>query len=146
MLTPVAPQTSRDDPLSDRQYVSLAQFRYALRLFLRFSEQAARGVGLTPSQHQLLLAVRGWSDQAGPSVGDLAERLQASPNATLELVRRVEQEGLIEVGPDPSDRRRQIVELTASGSVCLDSLTALHREELRRFRREMKALLDDVDR
>lgn len=131
--------------LSDGQYRSLARFRYALRVFLRFSEEAARVAGLTPVQHQLLLAVRGWDAEAGPSVGDLAERLQTSPNATLELVRRVEHDGLITVKADPDDRRRQIVELTGRGSVRLDSLTALHRDELRRFRREMNSLLEELE-
>jgi DNA-binding MarR family transcriptional regulator len=134
------------EALSDGQYRSLAKFRYALRVFLRFSEEAARVAGLTPAQHQLLLAVRGWDADTGPSVGDLAERLQASPNATLELVRRVEQDGLITVETDTDDRRRQIVELTTRGSVRLDSLTALHRDELRRFRGEMNSLLEELER
>lgn len=134
------------EPLSDRQYASLAKFRYALRVFLRFSEQAARGAGLTPAQHQLLLAIRGWDAEEAPSVGELAERLQTSPNAALELVRRVEEEGFVTVASDPADRRRQVVGLTRSGSVRLDSLTTLHREELRTFRREMNALLDELDR
>lgn len=102
--------------------------------------------GLTPAQHQLLLAVRGWDGASGPSVGDLAERLQASPNSTLELVRRVEQDGLLAVRVDPDDRRRQIVQLTSQGSVRLDSLTALHRDELRRFRCEMNSLLEELER
>lgn len=132
--------------LSDGQYRSLAKFRYALRVFLRFSEEAARVAGLTPAQHQLLLAVRGWDGPTCPSIGDLAERLQASPNSTLELVRRVEQDGLLTVRVDPEDRRRQIVQLTSRGSVRLDSLTALHRDELRRFRGEMNSLLEELER
>jgi DNA-binding MarR family transcriptional regulator len=136
---------AKHQAFSDRQYTSLAQFRHALRLFLRFSEEAARSAGLTPAQHQLLLAVRGWDNDTGPSVGDLAEQLQTSPNAALELVRRVEHDGLITVETDPSDRRRQIVELTQRGSVKLDSLTDLHREELRKFRGEMNALLDELE-
>lgn len=131
--------------LSDRQYNSLAEFRYALRVFLRFSETAARVAGLTPAQHQLLLAVRGWSSSPAPSIGELAERLQSTPHATLELVRRVEQVALVRVDNDPEDRRRQIVTLTPRGSVRLDALTALHREELRRFRKEMSQLLDELE-
>lgn len=132
--------------LTDRQYASLAQFLYALRLFLRFSEQAVRLADLTPAQHQLLLAVRGWNGELRPSVGDLAERLQTSPHATLELVRRAEQDGLVAVASDPADRRRQIVDLTRQGSLRLDSLTELHREELRKFRREMNSLLEELER
>jgi DNA-binding MarR family transcriptional regulator len=131
-------------PLSDRQYESLAEFRYALRLFLRFSEQAARVAGLTPAQHQLLLAVRGWRGSSSPSIGDLAVRLQSTPHATLELVRRVEHDGLVHVENDPDDRRRQVVTLSSRGHVRLEALTALHRDELRRFRREMTALLEEI--
>lgn len=145
-MSEMSTNAARDQGLSDRQYARLAQFRYALRVFLRFSEEAARVAGLTPAHHQLLLAVRGWDDETGPSIGDLAERLQISPNAALELVRRVEQNDLITVEADPDDRRRQIVGLTRTGSVRLDSLTALHREELRRFRREMNTLLDELER
>lgn len=131
--------------LSDRQYQLLAEFRYALRVFLAFSERAARSAGLTPTQHQVLLAVRGWSGSGPPSIGELAERLQTSPHATLELVRRVEHEGLLAVHPDTSDRRRQVAELTQRGSLRLDALTSLHRDELRRLRDEMTTLLDALD-
>jgi hypothetical protein len=54
--------------------------------------------------------------------------------------------GLLAVRVDPDDRRRQIVQLTSQGSVRLDSLTALHRDELRRFRDEMNSLLEELER
>ena len=60
-----------DRPLGDRDYRALAEFRHALRRFLAFSEQAARDAGLTPSQHQLLLAVRGHAGPGQPSVSDV---------------------------------------------------------------------------
>ena len=58
------------------EYQALAEFRYQLRCFLRFSEQAARTVGLEPQQHQLLLALKGLPEGRIATVGELAERLQ----------------------------------------------------------------------
>jgi DNA-binding MarR family transcriptional regulator len=132
------------DAMTDRQYRSLAQFRYALRVFLRFSEQAARNVGLTPAQHQLLLAIRGWPGGDEPSIGELAKRLQSTPQSTLELARRAEEAQLITITTSHQDRRRQVVDLTPRGEVRLEALSAAHRDELRRFRREMDAILDEL--
>lgn len=134
------------EPLTDRQYRSLAQFRHALRVFLRFSELAARDAGLTPAQHQLLLAVRGWGEPDPPAVGELAEVLQTEPHSTLELARRAERMGLVRLVQDPADRRQQRVTLTATGEAKLAELSAAHRTELRRFRVEMDRILDELDR
>lgn len=132
-------------PLSTHQYRSLARFRHALRVFLRFSELSAREVGLTPSQHQLLLAVRGWPHGDPPTVGDLSEFLQSHPHSTLELARRAEAASLVHLRADPEDRRRQLVELSPMGEEKLAELSVLHRDELRRVRREMQEILDELD-
>lgn len=131
--------------LSNRHYRSLARFRHALRVFLRFSELSAREAGLTPAQHQLLLAVRGWSEPSPPAIGDLADFLQSRPHSTLELARRAEQAGLIELTTDPGDRRRQLVALAQKGEAKLDALSRLHRDELRRFHSEMDEILSELD-
>lgn len=131
--------------LSDRQYRSLSQFRHALRVFLRFSELSARRVGLTPAQHQLLLAVRGWPDETPPAVSDLATLLQTKPHSALELARRVEKAQLVHIEAAPDDRRRQLVTLTPSGRDKLAELSVAHRDELRRFRTEMNRVLDELD-
>lgn len=131
-------------PVSDRQYRSLARFRHELRVFLAFSEDAARTVGLTPAQHQLLLAVRGWPQPEAPAVGDLADFLQSKPHSTLELARRAERGGLLSLRVDPADRRRQLVVLTAEGEQRLEALSVLHRDELRRFRDELDTTLSEL--
>src|SRR5919205_1305408 len=100
--------------LADGEYRALARFRYALRKFLRFSEEEARRAGLTPAQHQLLLVIRGFPDGA-PSVSDLAERLQQRHHSVVELVDRAEAAGLVWREEDHSDRRRHLVRLTAAG-------------------------------
>jgi DNA-binding MarR family transcriptional regulator len=132
-------------PLTDQQYRSLARFRRALRVFQRFSEVSARGAGITPAQHQLLLAVRGWPTGQSPSIGGLARVLQTKPNSTLELARRAEAAGLTRLSEDPNDRRQQLVSLTAAGERKLAELSVQHRDELRRFRREMNQVLEELD-
>ncbi|HEY2427855.1 MAG TPA: MarR family winged helix-turn-helix transcriptional regulator [Acidimicrobiales bacterium] len=117
------------------EYQSLARFRRALRVFLHFSETAAREAGLTPAQHQLMLAVKGWEGARPPSIGDLAATLLLRHHSTVELVSRGEEAGMVVRRPDDLDGRRQRVHLTARGEEKLARLSALHREELRRFRR-----------
>jgi DNA-binding MarR family transcriptional regulator len=144
MHTMRAPE-HRSADLTDRQYQSLSKFRHALRVFLRFSELSARRVGLTPAQHQLLLAVRGWPEPSPPSVGDLAVLLQTRPHSTLELIRRVEKAGLLRIHAADDDRRRQLVTLSRSGQRKLAELSVTHRDELRRFRKEMNQILDELE-
>ena len=131
--------------LSDREYRALAQFRAGLRRFLHFSEEAARGAGTTPAQHQLLLAVRGFPGPDAPVVGDLATALQLRHHSAVELVDRAEAAGLVRRTPDPADLRRQHVQLTAAGQHLLEDLTLVHRSELRQFRTQMVDLLGTLD-
>lgn len=113
------------------EYRALAEFRYLLRRFLHFSEQAARVTGLEPQQHQLLLALRGFPTDQPVTIGDLAERLLLQHHSTVELVDRSERQGLVERQRDEADRRRVIVSLTAAGEAMLRELSLPHREELR---------------
>lgn len=136
--------TKQSYAMSDRQYRSLAEFRHALRVFLRFSELAAREAGLTPAQHQLLLAVRGWPGDDRPAVGEVAEMLQTTPHSTLELARRVEAAGLATLETAPDDRRRKLVSLTPEGRSRLEALSTQHRDELRRFRGELDLILREL--
>jgi DNA-binding MarR family transcriptional regulator len=131
--------------LSERDYRALARFRHALRVFLRFSEQAARHAGLAPNQHQLLLAIRGWDgEDTGPTISDIALQLQLQHHSVVELVNRAVMAGLVVRQPDPDDRRRQRLALTDHGARKIAALTAAHRDELRRFRQEMTNVLDEL--
>jgi DNA-binding MarR family transcriptional regulator len=133
-----------DRPLSDADYRTLAEFRHALRRFLSFSEEAARQAGLSPAQHQLLLAVRGHPGPGEPSIGDVAEVLLLRLHSAGELVGRAEGNGLVARRPDPTDARRVLLHLTPDGEHVLDALSRAHRDELRRFRAEAAALLDEL--
>ncbi len=127
---------TRGGPVTDAEYKALAQFRRALRSFLHFSEDAARAAGLTPSQHQLLLAIRGADTNHAPTIGEVADWLKLRHHSAVELVDRAETAGLVRRIPDPDDHRRQRLALTKLGRTRLDALSTLHREELRRFREE----------
>ena len=129
--------------MTDAEYRVLARFRFALRVFLRFSEDAARAAGLTPNQHQLMLAVRGFPS-GEPTISDLAEWLQLRHNSTVELVQRAVDADLLERHVDEQDRRRQRLALTERGEAVLASLSRSHREELRRFREEMAEVLVEL--
>ncbi|MBS1837607.1 MAG: MarR family transcriptional regulator [Actinobacteria bacterium] len=145
--TPATPRSAGTDdrPLSDGDYATLARFRHALRVFLHFSEDAARSAGMTPAQHQLLLAVKGWDGEQPPAIADLAELLQLRPHSTAELVHRAEAAGLVHTTSDPADHRRQLSALTPLGEARLRSLSLQHRDELRRFRSRMNDVLSELD-
>lgn len=116
----------------------LARFRYALRIFLRFSETAARECGVTPQQHQLMLGVAGFSGRGSATISELAEFLQERHHSVVGLVGRAARRGLVRTVQDLEDRRVVIVSLTPIGRRLLTRLSALHRREVGR----MRALID----
>ncbi|MFN8597490.1 MAG: helix-turn-helix domain-containing protein [Anaerolineae bacterium] len=127
--------------ISQTDYESLAAFRYALRQFLHFSETAAEAAGLTPQQHQTLLAIKGFPGGAQVTIGELAERLQIRHHSTVGLVDRLVAQKLVTREPAPADRRQVCVALTVHGEQVLESLSVAHREELRRIGPNLKELL-----
>lgn len=130
-----------DAPISKEEYETLAAFRYALRQFLHFSEEAAISIGLPPHQYQALLAIQGFPGRDYVTIGELAERLQIRHHSAVELVDRLVDQGL--VGRERGhDRRSVYVRLTPRGSEVLQQLAATHREELRRIGPELRALLE----
>jgi DNA-binding MarR family transcriptional regulator len=111
-------------------YRNLAEFRYQLRRYLRYSEAAAREAGLEPQQHQLLLALKGLPEQEEPTVRTIAERLQIQHQSAVGLVDRSEERGLVRRRRGADDRRTVRVELTAEGDRILASLSEAHQAEL----------------
>lgn len=116
--------------LGKADFVALAEFRYRLRCFLRFSEELTQRHGVTPLQYQLLLQLRGFPGRDWATVAELAERLQAKHHGVVALVSRCEAAGLVRRRASASDLRRVEVHLTPEGGRCIDTLAALHREEL----------------
>ena len=121
---------STSTPMTQRQYRALADFRYELRRFLRYSEQITRRHGVTPLQYQLLLQVKGYPGREQATIGELAERLQAKHHGAVALVSRCEDAGLVARRASEVDRRAVHVELTAKGERLLERLARLHRNEL----------------
>jgi len=118
------------EPVDVRLLPTLADFRYALRQFLHFSEVAAVEAGIQPQQHQLMLQIAGAPTVAATTVAYVAERLGLKHNSAVELVNRSEHEGLVRREEDPNDRRRALVRLTRKGERLLDQLAGDHAREL----------------
>jgi DNA-binding MarR family transcriptional regulator len=110
---------------------TLANFRYTLRQFLHFSEQAAVAAGLQPQQHQLLLQIAGAAPGVETTVSYIAERLGLRHNSAVELSNRCEEAGLIGRYQGTTDRRRVGLHLTPKGDRILHTLSADHARELR---------------
>jgi DNA-binding MarR family transcriptional regulator len=108
----------------------LAEFRYHLRSFLRFSEEAATRCGLQPQQHQLLLQIAGAPDSVPVTIAYAAERLGIRHHSVVQLSKRCEDAGLITRTHAEDDRRWVVLQLTAKGQKILDTLSETHGHEL----------------
>jgi DNA-binding MarR family transcriptional regulator len=122
-----------DVGLPDDVYERLLMLRSRLRRLERWSAEQAQSAGLTPTQHQLMLAVRGHVDRRGPTIGDIADYLLLRHHSAGELVQRAEAAGLLRRVRDDEDKRVTRLQLTDEGSARLESLTARHLEELERL-------------
>ena len=132
--------------LSKAQYEMLAAFRYALRQFIHFSEQAAQAAGITPQHHQALLAIKGFPGRDRVTVGELAERLQLRHHSAVGLVDRLASQGLVMRNASSQDRRKVFVQLTPRGEKVLEKLSAAHNRQLRRISPELNRLLERLSR
>ena len=124
------PDDDRDQP-SLAEYRALAELRYQIRCFLRFSENAARAASIEPQQHQLLLAIKGLPADRAPTITALAERLCVKHHTTVALVDRLEERALVRRERDDADRRQILLRLTPAGERLLRRLSVLHRQQLR---------------
>jgi DNA-binding MarR family transcriptional regulator len=111
-------------------FEALAEFRYRLRLFLRFSEDVCNASGITPLQYQLLLQTKGYPGRQWASITELAERLQAKHHGVVALVTRCEVLGLVKRVSSDTDLRQVEIHLTAKGEDQVEQLARLHRAEL----------------
>jgi DNA-binding MarR family transcriptional regulator len=121
-------------PLSKSDFAALSEFRYQMRRYERFSENAVQAEGITPLQYLLLLHVKGFPGREWATVGELAERLQAKQHGVVALVTRCEAGELVERRTNAEDRRRVEVHLLPKGEALLIRLAAVHRAELRALR------------
>ncbi len=114
--------------LSD--YQALAEFRYQIRKFLHFSEQAVQAAGLERGQYQLMLAIKGIPEGVRPRIRELADRMQIQHHSTVELINRLEAGGYVRRERAQEDRREVLLALTAKGERVLGELALHHHEQL----------------
>ena len=117
--------------LNKKNFETLAQFRYQMRKFERFSELAAMQEGIKPQQYLLMLHIKGMPGREWATVGELAERLQVQAHAAVTLVSRCEALALVERRAHPMDGRQVQVHLRQAGEDLLQRLAGLHRAELK---------------
>jgi len=130
--------------ITDADFQRLLEFRIGLRRFLQWSEEQAGAEGLTPMQHQLLLAIRGHTDRRGPTIGDVGEMLLIRHHSAVGLIDRAEAAGLVRRRTDEADHRVVRLNLTALGSRLLGLLSARHLEELARLQGHLHAIWDGL--
>lgn len=138
------PATSKK--LDDDDYWRLLEFRTAIRKFLKYSKNQAAKVGLTPTQHQLLLAIRGHKSEFAPTIGEIAECLLIRHHSAVELVDRAETAGLVQRRPDADDQRVVRLALTRSGAAKLERISAANLAELRRLGPEFQDVWRAIER
>ena len=134
-----------ENALTDADYLVLADFRRTLRRFLAFSEARAVEVGLTPQQHQALLAVKAAPGRKA-TIGYMAESLMLKPHSASGLADRLEALGLLERRASAEDRRQAHVMLTPAADQVLALLSVTHKEEIRRLQPMLTDLLERIGR
>ncbi len=132
--------------LDPPDFQHLLELRTGLRRFLRWSEQQANAAGLTGGQHQLLLAIRGHPDPAGPTIGELADYLVLRHHSAVGLVDRAVREGLVQRNPDPRNKSIVHVTLTPVGAAKLDALAEAHLQEIAHLAPTMRTLWRQIEK
>ncbi len=126
--------------LVQSDFEHLLQLRTGLRRFLRWSEHQAIGAGITPAQHQLLLAIKGHPDPAGATIGDVATYLVLRHHSAVGLIDRAARAGLVRREADPANSSVVRLALTDAGSDKLGVLAAAHLEEIHHLAPAMQSL------
>jgi|SRR5690242_15419030 len=131
--------------LKKSEYEALAAFRYELRKFIHFSEAAAQNAGITPQQHQALLAVKGFPGREEITIGELAERLQLRHHSVVGLIDRLVLEGLVSRVQSETDRRQVLIHLSNQGEKMLEKLSNIHRTQLKQLGPELNSLIERLN-
>ncbi|MDA8379235.1 MAG: MarR family transcriptional regulator [Actinomycetota bacterium] len=132
--------TARTRNLTDTDFQKLLTLRTELRKILRRSETRAKQVGITPAQHQLMLAIRGHGESRGPTITDAAQYLMLRHHSVVGLVDRAEAAGLVERRQDADDHRAVRLRLTRKGNGVLQRMNSSHADELSVFTKSFQGL------
>ena len=138
----VAPDNQAE--LGDAEYKAIGDFRRALREFLEFSDNAARQAGVTPQQHQALLAIRSYSGYEAMSIGELADCLMIRNHSAVGLVARLVERGLIMREESQEDRRRVLLKLQPRGAALLHEISMMNIGEYGRTADRLSQVLRRV--
>ena len=130
--------------LTPSDYQALAEFRYQIRRFLHFSDEAVRAAGLERGQYQLMLAIKGLPEGMRPRIREIANRLSLQHHSAVELINRLETGGYIRRERAMGDRREVLLGLTPKGERVLEELAAHHHEQLRSAAPDLVAALRRV--
>ncbi|SRR5258708_10448873 len=126
-------------------YLALAEFRYLLRKFLRFSKDFLRANGgVNPEQYEALLAIKAFASSEGVTISQLSERLQIKHHSAVNIVDRLVEQKLITRETAESDRRQRHLGLTAKGEKFIEELAGVHRKEIRGRSAEMIKALEKL--
>jgi len=143
---------SRHDTISDMKrltlsdYQALAEFRFQIRRFLHFSEEAVKKAGLERGQYQLMLAIKGIPAGLRPRIRDVADRMKIRHHSAVELVNRLETGRFVHRARAQDDRREVLLALTPKGEKVLAELALHHHLELRSAGPELVAALRRIMR
>jgi DNA-binding MarR family transcriptional regulator len=132
--------------LDQSDFEHLLELRTGLRRFLRWSEDQARAAGLTAAKHQLLLAIKGDPNPAGPTIGDIADHLVLRHHSAVGLVDRAVKDGLVQRNPDPGSKSLVRVTLAPAGAAKLDALAEAHVEEIAHLAPTMRTLWRQLEK
>src|SRR2546423_14204599 len=123
-------------------YEALAEFRYLLRKFLRFSKDFLRANGnVNAEQYEALLAIKAFASPEGLTISQLSERLQIKHHSAVNIVDRLVERKLIRRQAGEEDRRERHLELTEKGQRLIEELARVHYDELSERSAEMIACL-----
>jgi|SRR5580692_5423174 DNA-binding MarR family transcriptional regulator len=111
-------------------YQALAEFRYQIRQFLRFSDRAVEAAGLERQQYQLMLAMKGMPEGLHPRIREIAQQMQIQHHSAVELINRLEAGGYVRREKAVDDRREVLLVLTPKGEKVLAELALHHHEQL----------------
>lgn len=120
--------------LNKYDFEQLAEFRYQLRIFLRFSEEITQQHGITVLQYLLLLQIKGYPGRDWANIAELAERLQSHHHGVVTLVNRCEKAGLVTRRLSQIDKRRVEILLSKKGDQLVNQIAELHQDQVGRLK------------
>jgi DNA-binding MarR family transcriptional regulator len=126
------------------EYQALAEFRYQIRAFLTFSDQAVRSAGIEKQQYQFMLAIKGMPDGMRPRMRDLSNRMLIQHHSAVELANRLEAGGFIRRERSADDKREVLLTVTPKGERVLNKLALNHHQELQNAAPKLLASLRRV--